>query len=155
MQNEFQKITDGLKQELEVTHKEVAELNQKLTITHEEKEDIKSKHLAALSKIQSAYKIDMDMKTDAENTELNKQLDIAGKVEAELSQNLEDMKTKNKSLAMKKETARQQIDEEKKITDELRNLVDQLKKLVIVKKLQAVRDELSILKQQLRHIEQQ
>lgn len=30
-------------------------------------------------------------------------------------QNLEDMKTKNKSLAMEKETALQQIDEEKKI----------------------------------------
>ena len=98
MQSEFQKIIDGLKQELEVAHKEVAELNQKLTITHEEKEDINSKHLAALSKIQSEDEINMDLKTDAENTGLNKQLDIASKVEAELSQNLEDMKTKKQKL---------------------------------------------------------
>jgi hypothetical protein len=75
MQNEFKYIIDRLKRELETVHKE------KLTVMHEEKEDINSKHLAALSKIQSADKIDKDMKTDAENTELNKQLDIAGKVE--------------------------------------------------------------------------
>jgi len=157
MQNEFQKVTDRLKQEFDVAHKEVTELNQKLTITREEKEGINSKHLAAPCKIQSADKINMDLKTNAENTELNKQLDIASKVEAELSQNLEDMKTENNRLAVDKETALQQLDEEKKIPDELRNLVDRLKdnKLGIAKKLQAVRDELSILKQQLKHVEQQ
>jgi type II secretory pathway component PulL len=47
----------------------------------------------------------MDLKTNAENTELNKQLNIASKVEAEPSQNLEDMKTENNSLAVEKETA--------------------------------------------------
>lgn len=169
LQNEFQKIIDGLKQELEVAHKEVADLNQKLTVTHEEKENISSKHLAALTKIQEADKVSMNLKTDAEafeiqiskllaeNTELNKQLDIAGRVEAELSQKLEDMKTENNSLAMEKETALQQIGEERKITDDLRNLVDQLKddKSVIAKELQAATDELSILKQQLKHAEQQ
>ena len=84
-------------QEFEVVHIEVAELNRKLTITHEEKEDLNSKYLAALSKIQEADKINMDLKTDAEalgtqrlkllveNAELNKQLDTAGKIEVELA----------------------------------------------------------------------
>ena len=81
-----------------MVHIEVAESNRKLTITHEEKEDLNSKYLAALSKIQEADKINMDLKTDAEalgtqrskllveNAELNKQLETAGKIKAELSQ---------------------------------------------------------------------
>ncbi|XP_027191817.1 uncharacterized protein [Cicer arietinum] len=93
-------------------------------------------------KIQEADKINIDLKTDdgefgiqrsknlAENTELNKQLDIAGKVEAELNQSLEDMKTEN---------------EEKKITDD---------KVVIEEEFQAATDEVSVLKQQLKHAEQ-
>ena len=43
LENEFQKKIDGLRQELEVVHIEVAESNRKLTITHEEKEDLNSK----------------------------------------------------------------------------------------------------------------
>ena len=69
----------------------------------EEKEDLNSKYLAALSKIQEADKINMDLKSDAEalgtqrskllveNAELNKQLETAGKIKAELSQKLEDL----------------------------------------------------------------
>ncbi|RDX95345.1 hypothetical protein CR513_22152, partial [Mucuna pruriens] len=169
LENEFQKTIDGLKQELEVAHIEVAELNRNLTITHEGKEDLNSKYLAALSKIQEADKINMDLKTDAEalgtqrskllveNVELNKQLDIAAKREAELSQRLEDLMTEKESLTTEKETGLQLIEEEKKITDGLRILVDQLKdeKLALGKELEAVTGELSTLKQQLEHAEQQ
>ncbi|KAJ1405940.1 putative myosin-9 [Sesbania bispinosa] len=145
VENELQKTIDGLKQELEVAHGEVAELSQKLTITNEEKEELNSKYVAALSKIQEADKINMDLKTDAEalgiqrskllveNAELTKQLDIAERDSSPT------------------------IDEEKKITDGLRTLVDQLKdeKLALGKELQAVTGELSVLKQQLEHAEQQ
>ncbi|XP_027341421.1 COP1-interactive protein 1 isoform X3 [Abrus precatorius] len=159
LENEFQKTTDK-QQELEV-----ADLNRKLTITQEEKEDLNSKYLAALSKIQEAEKNNMDLKTDAEalrtqgskllveNAELNKQLGVAGKIEAELSQRLEDLKTEKDSLTTEKETALQQIDEEKKATEGLRITVDQLKddKLALEKELQSVTGQLPILKQQLEH----
>ncbi|KAK7294067.1 hypothetical protein RJT34_16950 [Clitoria ternatea] len=72
-----------------------------------------SKVPVALSKIQEADKTNRDLKTDVEalgtqrskllneNAELN-QLDVAGKVEAELSQTLEGLKAEKDSWAMEK-----------------------------------------------------
>ncbi|XP_054824047.1 COP1-interactive protein 1-like [Prosopis cineraria] len=169
LENEFQKIIDSLRQELEMEHKEVAELSRKVTITCEEKEDLNLKYLAALSKVEEAEKINADLKTDAEtldiqrskllaeNGELKKQLDNAGEVEAELNHRLEDLKREKDNLTLEKETAIRQMDEGQKITDSLRATVNQLndEKLALGKELEAVTSEFSILKQQLEQAQQQ
>ncbi|KAL7199717.1 hypothetical protein ACSBR2_021926 [Camellia fascicularis] len=67
LQNEFQKVTNDIKQELQRTHLEVADLlKRKLTETTEEKEALHLEYQTALNKIQEAEKMISDLKMEAE-----------------------------------------------------------------------------------------
>jgi chromosome segregation ATPase len=154
LESERQKISDGIKQELETAHLEVADLKRNLTTTSEEKEALNLEYVAALSKIQEADKAIADMKTEVERlnnekselmvekSELNKKLETAGNIEAELTG--------------EKETAIRRIEEGEKITEGLRTMVDQLKdeKINLVKELEAVTREVSNMKQQVSDLSQ-
>ncbi|KAB2093695.1 hypothetical protein ES319_A02G110600v1 [Gossypium barbadense] len=101
LESEFQKIADGIKQELEEANLEIADLKRKLTATSEEKDALSSDYLASLSKVQEAEETIENLKLESErsesekskllveNEELRHKLDAAAKVEAEVNQRLE------------------------------------------------------------------
>ncbi|KAL7227631.1 hypothetical protein ACSBR1_022494 [Camellia fascicularis] len=67
LQNEFQKVMNDIKQELQRTHLEVADLlKRKLIETTEEKEALHLEYQTALNKIQEAEKMISDLKMEAE-----------------------------------------------------------------------------------------
>ncbi|KAI7993414.1 COP1-interactive protein 1 [Camellia lanceoleosa] len=138
LQNEFQKVTDDIKQELQSAHLEVADLKRKLTETTEEKEALHLEYQTALNKIQEAEKMISDLKMEAEMLngenskllleirDLNQRLDGASMLEAELNQKLEDITRERTDLLVEKETALQRIKEGEKITEELKVVTNQL-----------------------------
>ncbi|MED6183534.1 hypothetical protein PIB30_038761 [Stylosanthes scabra] len=75
LENEFQKTINGMKQELQTVHMEVAELNQKLTMTSEEKEDLMKK--LESTKNESSSKI-ADL-----SSQINNLLDERGRLHAQ------------------------------------------------------------------------
>ncbi|KAG8496838.1 hypothetical protein CXB51_008131 [Gossypium anomalum] len=101
LDSEFQKIADGIKQELEEANLEIADLKRKLTATSEEKDALNSDYLASLSKVQEAEETIENLMLESErsesekskllveNEELRHKLDAAAKVEAEVNQRLE------------------------------------------------------------------
>ncbi|KAL7165515.1 hypothetical protein ACSBR2_041241 [Camellia fascicularis] len=138
LQNEFQKVTDDIKQELQSAHLEVADLKRKLTETTEEKEALHLEYQTALNKIQEAEKMISDLKMEAEMLngenskllleirDLNQRLDGASMLEAELNQKLEDITRERTDLLVEKETALQRIKEGEKIIEELKVVTNQL-----------------------------
>ncbi|KAM1209095.1 hypothetical protein ACFX2J_014674 [Malus domestica] len=162
LESDFQKITDGIKHELELAHQEVADLNRRLTATSEEKEALSSECAAALTKIEEMKNIVIDMKTeaeklDAENSELKQKLEAGEKIEAELNQKVEDLERKRDNLIKEKETALRTIEDGENVTAELRTLIDRLKdeKVTLEQELESVRGEVIHMKQQLQSAEQQ
>ncbi|XP_021289113.1 golgin subfamily B member 1-like [Herrania umbratica] len=169
LESEFQKIAEGIKQELEMAKMEIADLKRKLTATNEEKDALHSENLASLSKLQEAEEIVRNLKLEserseseksklvAENEELRLKLDTAGKMEAEVNQRLEDLNREKDNLILEKETAVKRIEDGEKFTEDLRREVDQLKEenITLKQEVESVRGEVSNVQQQLESAEQQ
>ncbi|KAK6274639.1 hypothetical protein POUND7_004348 [Theobroma cacao] len=169
LESEFQKIAEGIKQELEMAKMEIAELKRKLTATNEEKDALHSENLASLSKLQEAEEIVRNLKLESERSESEKsklvveteelrlKLDTAGKIEAEVNQRLEDLNREKDNLILEKETAVKRIEDGEKFTEDLRREVDQLKEenITLKQEVESVRGEVSNVQQQLESAEQQ
>ncbi|XP_022739062.1 myosin-1B-like [Durio zibethinus] len=169
LENEFQKIAEGIKQELETANLEIADLRRKLTASSEEKDVLNSDYLASLSKMQEAEEIIRNLKLESErleseksklaveNEELGHKLDTHAKIEAEVNQKLEDLNRENNNLILEKETAVKRIEDAEKFSEDLRREVDQLKEenITLKQELESVRGEVSNMQQQLESAEQQ
>lgn len=138
LESEYQKTTDGMKQELDAATLEVSELKRRMTATSEEKEALNLEYQSALSRIQEAGELIRNLKLEAErlnteklkltveNAELNQKLDAAGKIEAELNREASDMKRQltassegKEALNLEYQTALSKIQEAEEI---IRNL---------------------------------
>ncbi|KAG8661879.1 COP1-interactive protein 1 [Manihot esculenta] len=159
LKSEYQKIADVLKQELETTNLEVAELKSKLIATNEEKEALNLEHQTALSKIKETEEIIRKLKFEVErldvekgkllveNGELKQNLDASGSVEAELNKRLEEMSKDKDNLIVEGE---QTVEEFKTIANHL-----QEEKVVLEQQLESFRAEVASMKQQLESAELQ
>ncbi|XVF10455.1 hypothetical protein REPUB_Repub07fG0184300 [Reevesia pubescens] len=169
LESEFQKIAEGIKQELEAANLEIADLKRKLTATNEEKDALNSDYLASLSKVQELEEIIKNLKHESdrseseksklvvENEELRHKLDNAAKIEAEVNQRLEELNRENNKLILEKEAAVKRIEDGEKFTVDLRGEVDRLKEENLTRKqeLESVRGEVSCMQLQLESAEQQ
>lgn len=138
-ENEFQKVTDGMKQELENAHLEVADLRRKLADITEKKEGLEVEYQMAFNKIQEAEKIISDLKIEAETCngekskfeieigDLNIRLQSSNTSAAEMNQKLEDIARERTDLMMERETALQTMKEREKIIEELKVMTNKLK----------------------------
>ncbi|THG22878.1 hypothetical protein TEA_022703 [Camellia sinensis var. sinensis] len=116
LQNEFQKVTNDIKQELQSAHLEVVDLlKRKLTETTEEKETLHLEYQTALNKIQEAEKMISDLKMEAETlngenskllqelvTESSQLREKLGERERELKGEIEKQKADELSSLLKK-----------------------------------------------------
>ncbi|XWS48833.1 hypothetical protein CRYUN_Cryun13aG0110500 [Craigia yunnanensis] len=139
LESESHKIVEGIKQELETTNLEIADLKRKLTAISEEKDPLNSDYLASLSKVQETEEIIRNLKLESErsmseksklvveNEELRHKLDTATKIEAEVNQRLEDLNRENNNLILEKETVVKRIEDGEKFTEDLRREVDWMK----------------------------
>ncbi|GLT78128.1 hypothetical protein SLA2020_496740 [Shorea laevis] len=169
LKSEFQKTTDGIKQELETANLEIAELKRKLIATNEEKDALNSEYLTAVSRCQEAEEVIRNLKLEAEsletenskllveNGELKPKLDAADKIEAEANQRLEAMSKEKDNLLIEKETAIRRVEEGERIIEDLRSMVDRLREenVNLTQELETVRREAADMKQQLESAEHQ
>lgn len=126
LENDREKITADMKQELEKANLEVADLKRKLTSVTEERDILQSECQVALSKVQEAENSiqEMNMKAErleeerskhfADNQNLTEKLEMLGKVEVEQKQRLEDMTVEKETLMAEREAALKKIEEGEK-----------------------------------------
>ncbi|XP_056173619.1 COP1-interactive protein 1-like [Syzygium oleosum] len=139
LENDWEKITADMKQELETANLEVADLKRKLTSMTEERESLQSECQVALSKVQEAENSIQELNIKAErleeerskhfadNQKLTEKLEMLGKLEVEQKQRLEDTTVEKETLITEREAALKKIEEGEKNTTDLRNSIDQIK----------------------------
>ncbi|KAF5734765.1 leucine-rich repeat-containing protein [Tripterygium wilfordii] len=167
MEGEFRKMMDELKLELEAAKSEVTDLKRELIVTREEKEALDLEYQTALSRIKEADEANRDMMLEAdrltveksellaEKEKLDQDLYIAGKIEAEQSQRLENIDAERHNLLVEKETAMRRIEEGEKITEDLKTTVDRLEaeKATLGQELETLKVEISDFEKMAKHRE--
>lgn len=156
LESEFQKIADGIKQELEEANLEIADLKRKLTATSEEKDALNSDYLASLRKVQEADEIIENLKLESErsqsekskllveNKELSHKLDAAAKIEAEVNQRLESAEHQVMELS---EALNATVEENKSLKSKLSEVSNEFQQAQ--GRIQHLRAELSQSKEEL------
>lgn len=161
--NDFEKVVDDYKLELEAATLEVADLKRKLVVAIGEKEASDLEYQGALDKIQASEKIIKDLNLESErwsekklkllgeNEELNRRLQAAGKLEAELNQKLADINSEKDNLILEKEATISRIEEGNKIAEDLRSYSSLLKdeKEALQLDLEATKEKLSRVEEKL------
>ncbi|KAG8375076.1 hypothetical protein BUALT_Bualt10G0062600 [Buddleja alternifolia] len=149
LKNNFE---NDIKQELEMALLEVGDLKRKLTATIDEKEALYQEYQSALRKAQETQRIITVVNVEAEksneeksrlfceNADLNIELDVARKLQAELNQKLKDMNMERESLLVEKINA----EELRTINGQLQHEQDNLRL-----ELDAAKGELITLKEKL------
>ncbi|KAK1381685.1 hypothetical protein POM88_019420 [Heracleum sosnowskyi] len=167
-QTKIEKLTDGIRQELESAKPEIVDLKSKLVAVGGENEVLNSKYHVASIKLQEAeeevkrWVMEGDrLKHEntvilSDNKDLNVKLQCATEMEAQLNHQLEDVNKTMSILTSEKEAATSTIEEARKVNDDLRANAVQLKdeKEVLQLELDAAKGEVYIAKDNLQSAQQ-
>lgn len=168
-QSKIEKLTDGIRHELESAKLEIVDLKSKLAAVSGENEALNSKYHVASKKLQEAEEELKGWVTEGErlkqentvilidNKDLKVKLQCASEMEAQLNHQLEDVKNTMSILTSEKEAATSTIEEGRKVNDDLRAITSQLKdeKEVLQLELDAAKGEVYITKDNLQSAQQE
>uniref|UniRef100_A0A166CQB5 NAB domain-containing protein n=1 Tax=Daucus carota subsp. sativus TaxID=79200 RepID=A0A166CQB5_DAUCS len=168
-QSNIEKLTGGIRHELEIANLEIVDLKSKLGAVSEESEALNSKYQIASQKVQESEEEikrlvaegeklkheNADILTD--NKDLIVKLQCASEMEAQLNHQLEELKNTISILTSEKETAVSAIEEERKVSDDLRAVTAQVRdeKEVLQLELDAAKGEVYVTKDNLQSAQQE